>query len=170
MAIIITLTEQEIQDSLKFVNEMREDKHEHNVRDQKFDSKNTSYSVNLMGHLGERAAARVYGGSVDTTVRTAGDAGYDLYVGGLRYQVKTSTTRDLIFNAPELFNADRAILVTLVGDRTQPHRDSKFIVWGHISRRRFMEVFKYHNYGYGDRLVCGLEYLTPVYQGEDDEL
>lgn len=170
MAIIITLTDKEIQDSLNFVNQMREDKHEHNVKDKKFDSKNTSYSVNLMGHLGECAASRVYGGRVDTTVRTGGDAGYDLIVGGLTYQVKTSTTRDLIFNAPELFSADRAILVTLVGDRTQPHINSKFIVWGHISRRKFMEVFTYRNYGYGDRLVCGLEYLTPVYKGEEDDL
>ena len=168
MAVIITLTNEEILTSLNFINNMREDKHEHNVKDKKFDSKNTSYSVNLMGHLGECAASRVYGGRVDTNVRTGGDAGYDLDIGGLTYQVKTSTTRDLIFNAPELFSADRAILVTLIGDRTQPHVNSKFIVWGHISRRKFMEVYQYRNYGYGDRLVCGLEYLIPVYQGEND--
>ena len=168
MAVIVRLTEEEILNSLNFVNNMREDKYEHSVKDKKFDSKNTSYSVNLLGHLGEQAAARVYGGDVDTTVRTGGDAGYDLLIGGLKYQVKTSTTRDLIFNDAELFNADRAILVTLVGDRTQPHRDSEFIVWGHISKRKFMEVFRYHDYGYGKRLVCGIEHLTPVYQGEDE--
>jgi hypothetical protein len=167
MAEIVYLTQEEINNSLKFVEEMREDKHEHSVKDKKFDAKNTSYAVNLMGHLGEQAAARVYGGTVDTSVRTGGDDGYDLHIGGLRYQVKTSTTRDLIFNAPELFSADRAILVTLIGDRTQPHIGSYFIVWGHISRERFMEVFRYHDYGYGKRLVCSLEYLTPPGRTDD---
>jgi len=161
MSKVVYLSPEEIRQSLNFVDLMREDKIKHSVIDKKFDAKNTSYAVNLMGHLGEQAASKVYGGVVDTVVRTGGDDGKDLLINGLRYQVKTSTTNSLIFNSADLFNSDYAILVTLVGDRTQPHIDSHFVVWGDISRERFMEVFQYKDYGYGKRLVCSCSLLTP---------
>ena len=67
--------------------------------------------------------------------------------------------KQLIFNSKELFSADYAILVTLIGDRTQPHINSHFIVWGDISREKFLSVCFEKDFGYGVRFVCNLEDL-----------
>jgi hypothetical protein len=156
----VYLSDTEIQDALNFVDAMRQDKKEYNVTDKKFDANNTSWAVNLMGHLGEKAVAKVYNVSVDDRVLTGGDEGHDLVINGKTIQVKTTVTRQLIFNSKELFTADYAILVTLVGDRTQPHIDSHFIVWGDISRDRFLEVCYEKDYGYGVRYVCNTNDLS----------
>jgi hypothetical protein len=156
----VYLSDTEIQDALNFVDAMRQDKKEYNVTDKKFDTNNTSWAVNLMGHLGEKAVAKIYNVSVDDRVLTGGDEGHDLVINGKTIQVKTTVTRQLIFNSKELFTADYAILVTLVGNRTQPHIDSHFIVWGDISRDRFLEVCYEKDYGYGVRYVCNTNDLS----------
>jgi hypothetical protein len=161
----VKLSPEEIQSALQFVEAMREDKKEYNVVDKKFDAKNTSWAVNLMGYLGELAAAKVYKTTTDNRVLTGGDAGHDLVVDDKTYQVKTTVTKELIFNSKELFSADYAILVTLIGDRTQPHIDSRFIVWGDISREDFLKVCKEKNYGYGERFVCDVNALNQVVSG-----
>ena len=155
----VHLTQDEIDSSLAFVDAMRKDKQEYNVTDRKFDAKNTSWAVNLMGHLGEKAVAKVYDVSVDDRVLTGGDAGHDLVINRKTVQVKTTVTKQLIFNSKELFSADYAILVTLIGDRTQPHINSHFIVWGDISREKFLSVCFEKDFGYGVRYVCNLEDL-----------
>jgi hypothetical protein len=157
--ITVYLTPDEIDSSLIFIGAMRKDKQEFNVTDRKFDAKNTSWAVNLMGHLGERAVAKVYGVSVDDRVLTGGDAGHDLIINGKTVQVKTTITRQLIFNSRQSFSAEYAILVTLVGDRTQPHIDSHFIVWGDISQEKFLNICFEKDFGYGVRYVCNLEDL-----------
>jgi len=164
----IRLTQREIDFSLAFVYAMRSDKKEHNVIDKKFDSKNTSWAVNLMGHLGEKAVAKVYEVEVDDRVLTGGDEGYDLVIKNKTVQVKTTTTDQLIFNSKELFSADYAILVTLVGDRTQPHINSHFIVWGDISKDKFIDVCFEKDFGYGVRYVCNKEDLGQELRGIDD--
>ena len=156
----IRLTQEEIDSSLAFVDAMRSDKKEHNVVDKKFDSKNTSWAVNLMGHLGEKAVAKVYEVAVDDRVLTGGDEGYDLVIKNKTVQVKTTITNQLIFNSKELFSADYAILVTLVGDRTQPHVNSHFVVWGDISKDKFIDVCFEKDFGYGVRYVCNIEDLS----------
>ena len=163
----IRLTQKEIDFSLAFVYAMRSDKKEHNVIDKKFDSKNTSWAVNLMGHLGEKAVAKVYEVEVDDRVLTGGDEGHDLVIKNKTVQVKTTTTNQLIFNSKELFSADYAILVTLVGDRTQPHINSHFIVWGDISRDKFIDVCFEKDFGYGVRYVCNIEDLSQELRGID---
>ena len=155
----VYLTQQEIDSSLAFVDAMRSDKQEHNVVDRKFDANNSSWAVNLMGHLGEKAVAKVYDVAVDDRVLTGGDAGYDLIINGKTIQVKTTVTTQLIFNSKELFSADCAILVTLIGDRTQPHINSHFIVWGDISKEKFLDVCFEKNFGYGVRYVCNAQDL-----------
>lgn len=151
----VYLTQEEIQSSIEFADTLQKNK----VVDNKFDRNNSSWAVSLMGHLGEKAAAKVYGGIVDHSLLKGGDDGTDLTIDGIRYQVKTSTTTSLIFNAAHLFTADRAILVQLVGDKTQPHIDSHFLVWGDISKDEFLKHHYIKNYGYGDRLVCELKWL-----------
>ncbi len=161
----VELTPEEIESSLQFVDAMRKDKQEFNVTDKKFDAKNTSWAVNLMGYLGELAAAKVYKTTTDDRVLTGGDAGHDLVIDGKTYQVKTTVTKELIFNSKELFTADYAILVTLVGDRTQPHINSRFIVWGDISRDKFLQVCYEKDFGYGVRYVCEIDDLVQVTNG-----
>jgi hypothetical protein len=161
----IQLTPEEIESSLQFVDAMRQDKKEFNVTDKKFDAKNTSWAVNLMGYLGELAAAKVYNTKTDDRVLTGGDAGHDLVINGKTYQVKTTVTKELIFNSKELFSADYAILVTLIGDRTQPHINSEFVVWGDISKEKFLQVCYEKDYGYGARYVCQVNDLVQVGNG-----
>lgn len=161
----IKLTPEEIESSLQFVDAMRKDKQEFNVTDKKFDTNNTSWAVNLMGYLGELAAAKVYKTTTDDRVLTGGDAGHDLVIDGKTYQVKTTVTKELIFNSKELFTADYAILVTLIGDRTQPHINSRFIVWGDISRDKFLKVCYEKDFGYGVRYVCEIDDLVQVTNG-----
>jgi len=156
----VYLTQDEINDCLNFVDAMRKDKQEHQVTDRKFDANNTSWAVNLMGHLGEKAVAKIYDVLVDDRVLTGGDSGHDLVINGKTVQVKTTITRQLIFNAKELFSADYAILVTLIGDRTQPHVNSHFIVWGDISKDRFLEICTEKDFGYGVRYVCNIDDLS----------
>jgi hypothetical protein len=150
----VDLSQKEIDLALQFVDEMRKDKKDYQVTDRKFDANNTSWAVNLMGHLGEKAVAKVYGVAVDDRVLTGGDEGYDLIINNHTVQVKTSVTNQLIFNSKELFSAQHAILVTLVGDRKQPHIDSHFIIHGSIARDKFLEVCFEKDYGYGTRYVC----------------
>ena len=161
----IKLTPEEIESSLQFVDAMRKDKQEFNVTDKKFDANNTSWAVNLMGYLGELAAAKVYKTTTDDRVLTGGDAGHDLVIDGKTYQVKTTVTKELIFNSKELFTADYAILVTLIGDRTQPHINSRFVVWGDISRDKFLNVCYEKDFGYGVRYVCEINDLVQVTNG-----
>lgn len=161
----VRLTPEEIESSLQFVDAMRKDKQEFNVTDKKFDANNTSWAVNLMGYLGELAAAKVYKTTTDDRVLTGGDAGHDLVIDGKTYQVKTTVTKELIFNSKELFTADYAILVTLIGDRTQPHINSRFIVWGDISRDKFLNVCYEKDFGYGVRYVCEIDDLVQVTNG-----
>lgn len=161
----VSLTPEEIESSLQFVDAMRKDKQEFNVTDKKFDANNTSWAVNLMGYLGELAAAKVYKTTTDDRVLTGGDAGHDLVIDGKTYQVKTTVTKELIFNSKELFTADYAILVTLIGDRTQPHINSRFVVWGDISRDKFLNVCYEKDFGYGVRYVCEIDDLVQVTNG-----
>lgn len=161
----VRLTPEEIESSLQFVDAMRKDKQEFNVTDKKFDANNTSWAVNLMGYLGELAAAKVYKTTTDDRVLTGGDAGHDLVIDGKTYQVKTTVTKELIFNSKELFTADYAILVTLIGDRTQPHINSRFVVWGDISRDKFLDVCYEKDFGYGVRYVCEIDDLVQVTNG-----
>jgi hypothetical protein len=155
----VVLSQEEIDEALDFVNRMRDDKVEHRVVDKKFDAKNTSWAVNLMGYLGEKAVAKAYQVPVDRRVLTGGDEGHDLVINNKKIQVKTSTLDKLIFNALELFTADYAILVTLIGDRQQPHINSKFKIWGAISKEDFMRVCYQKDYGYGVRFVCDTEHI-----------
>lgn len=158
----VYLTKEEIQASIAFADNLQKNK----VIDKKFDRNNTSWAVSLMGHLGEKAAAKVYGGNVDHSLLKGGDDGTDLTIDGITYQVKTSTTTSLIFNSWQDFIADKAILVQLIGDKTQPHINSHFLVWGDITKDRFQRHYHVKNYGYGDRIVCEMKWLEEAKERE----
>ena len=133
----VELTEDEIIDSLRFIHRVRINKKEFDVTDRKFDKNNSSYSVNLMGRLGEVACSRVLGLPTDNSIAPSGDNGHDLKsILGKTVQVKTSTLSQLIFNAPELFISDVAVLVKFFGDKQLPHVDSLFDVIGWTTREK----------------------------------
>jgi len=157
------LTELEVNESIAFVESMRKDKVAHSVVDQMYDRKNTSEGINLLGHMGEVACAKVLGVPVDREVRTGGDEGYDLMFNHLTVQVKTSTLNKLLFNSPDKFSARVGILVQYLGkDRQNPQQDPRFCVWGWVSREEFLSRHTTHNYGYGERLVLGVPYLKAL--------
>lgn len=160
---VIELTEDEIMNALRFIHRVRANKKEFDVTDRKFDKNNSSYSVNLMGRLGEVAASRLLGIPTDDSVTPSGDNGHDLIsVLGKSIQVKTSTLPQLIFNAPELFVSDVAVLVKFFGDKQLPHVDSLFDVIGWVTRENFLANHYLHDYGYGTRLVMDANQLQPI--------
>lgn len=158
----VMFTEEEIKKAVDFVDKVTYDKNKNNVFDAKFDKNNTSYSVNLMGRLGEQAAAKVLDVETDDEIRTNGDDGFDLKLDNKTIQVKTSTTSELIFNRLNLFSADYAVLVKLYGDKKNPHIDSSYYVMGYISKKDFIENHYRKNYGYGDRYVVGLNNMKDI--------
>lgn len=163
MAVEVILTEDEIMDALRFVHRVRENKKQYEVVDRKFDKGNTSYSVNLLGRLGEMACARVLLLQPDHSISPGGDDGHDLVsVLGKTIQVKTSTLPSLIFNAPELFVSDVAVLCQFFGDKVLPHVDGKFDVVGWIDRQTFLDNHYKRDYGYGERLVMDADQLRPI--------
>lgn len=161
--IFVTLEDHEVQQTLDFIKRMREDKVAHDVVDKMFDINNTSEGINIIGHLGEMAVGKVLNIPVDMEVRTGGDDGNDMEYLGNTVQVKTSTLKALIFNAPHLFKSDMAILVQFIGeDKRQAEKDPRFVIWGWMSREDFMEKHYAHNYGYGERMVVDSEYMLPL--------
>jgi hypothetical protein len=163
MAVAIELNEDEIMDALRFVHRVRENKKLYEVTDKKFDRNNSSYSVNLMGQLGELACGKGLGLQVDRTITPSGDNGHDLVTPlGKNIQVKTSTLPQLIFNAPELFVSDVAVLVQFFGDKQLPHVDSRFELVGWVTREVFLANHYKHDYGYGTRLVMDANQLQPI--------
>ena len=163
MAIDIELTLDEVVNAIRFVHLVRENKKQYEIVDQKFDKNNSSYSVNLMGQLGEVACGKGLGLQVDRSVSPSGDNGHDLSTPlGKNIQVKTSTLDKLIFNAPELFVSDYAVLVQFFGDKQLPHVDSKFTIVGWTTRELFLANHYKHDYGYGIRLVMDADQLQPI--------
>lgn len=163
MAIEVPLTEDELMDSLRFVHRVREKKRQHDVVDKKFDRNNSSYSVNLMGRLGEVVVAKTLRIKTDDSVTAGGDVGHDLVSNlGNTIAVKTSTLDTLIFNKIEDFSASFAILVKFVGDKQIPQDGGKFYVIGWISRQEFIDKHYMRDYGYGARLVMDGDQLYPI--------
>ena len=158
--IMVTVDQERVQETLEFVERMREDKVAHNVTDRMFDITNTSEGINVLGHLGEQAVAQILGINTDTTIRTHGDDGWDLEYHNIQLQVKTSNTPKLIFNAPHLFSAEAGILAQFVGeDKRTAELDPSFVVWGWITHKEFMQRHYVKNFGYGDRWVVDSGYL-----------
>jgi hypothetical protein len=160
--IAVTFSKEEIDHAVSFIDSLVNDKNVNKVYDAKFDKKNTSYAVNLMGYLGEMAAAKVLSLETDSEIRTHGDEGFDLKLNNKTIQVKTSTLTELIFNRLNLFTADLGVLVNFEGDRTQPHVNSTYHVIGYITKENFTNYYSIKNYGYGDRFVVGLSKLKSI--------
>lgn len=161
--ISVELTAEEVQETLDFVAKMREDKVDNAVTDMMFDIGNTSEGINVIGHLGEQAVAKVLGLKADTTVLTHGDVGHDLYLNTTSIQVKTSTLDQLLFNAARLFKSDVAILAQFKGaDKQHAEDDPRFVIWGYIERADFLDRHYKIDHGYGVRLAMDAGQLSPL--------
>lgn len=124
-------------------------------------------SVDLMGRIGEIAAATAFGldweRALDWSISAGGDAGIDLVSHGYRWDVKTTTTAFLAFNGIEAFRADAAILVQLDGGMAEPERVGRgYDVSRVCSRGRFVREAEDRDFGYGVRKVIAADRLKRV--------
>jgi len=159
----IRLTDAEVQDALDFIRNMRETKRKHNSKDMMFDINNTSEGINIVGHLGELAAAKYLDLDVNTEIYVHGDNGTDLELDGVSIQVKTSKLPKLIFNKESDFATDIAVLSQFIGkDNRHAEEDPVFLLWGWITKEDFMEKYYPHDFGYGTRLVVESIQLEPI--------
>jgi hypothetical protein len=142
-------------------------KRSHRVKDQWYDRNSNSASVDLMGRLGEIAACRAldldWSTVLDWEIRPEGDSGIDFVAFGYKWDVKTSTLSDLIFNSTAHFKADIALLVQLVGDRQQPENEaSVWRVWGVCSQAKFQRDCVEHVYDERHRVKVTNDKLVSV--------
>jgi hypothetical protein len=174
----IRLSESEVRRCIEWTAEKQAFKQDHEVVDQWYDRKSTSSAVDLMGRLGEIAACHAldldWATALDWEIRPGGDTGIDCLAYGFKWDVKTSTLDELIFNSKKHFKADIAILVQLIGDRQHPEAQSSvWRVWGVCSKEKFMRDAAEHIYGEGKdertRVKVGNEKLTPL-QGFFDHI
>lgn len=119
----------------------------------------TDFEVHMLGAMGELAAARWLGVSVDTSVAPSGDDKItDLVVGTTRVQVKARTVQEkpvyLFFNRREQFQADVAVLALVLGP-------ARVQIAGWIRRQEFLEQAVSMDFGYGPRVVVPEGKLNP---------
>jgi len=118
--------------------------------------------IECMGKFGEMAAARALNTYPNFDITQKGDNGIDLEAWGLTWQVKTSNIRKLIFNSVDEFVSDAAVLVYLLTSKEKMYEIPHFHVLGGISKARFIKQHYTHDFGYGMRVVCDLDQLTPL--------
>jgi hypothetical protein len=80
----------------------------------------------------------------------------------LKWQIKTSSIRKLIFNGIQDFKSDAAILVHSLSHRENIYEQPHFHILGGISKARFEKQHYKHDFGYGMRAVCDLDQLTAL--------
>lgn len=112
--------------------------------------------TNLKGFKGAAAAARVLGVEWDDGVYPGRDPGWDLVYRGLTLDAKLLQWW-LVFDSPEHFRADVAVLV-----HPTEHADV-VVVRGWIERERFLQEAFTANLGYGNRLCVAKERLSPMW-------
>lgn len=113
---------------------------------------------NEMGFRGELAFAKLYS-LPPTDVTVHADDGIDYTLpNGKTVDVKLSTYRNgyLIFDNFNKFKADIAVLV--YGAYNENYID----VAGWISKQKFMETCREHDFGYGLRKIVGRDCLSPM--------
>jgi hypothetical protein len=163
----IRLTDVEVRLAQEWSVAKQKFKRSHHVKDQWYDRNSNSASVDLMGRLGEIAACRAldldWSTVLDWEIRPEGDSGIDFVAYGYRWDVKTSTLSDLIFNSTEHFKAEVALLVQLVGDRKKPEdAASIWRVWGVCSQAKFQRDCVEHVYDERKRVKVTNDKLVSV--------
>jgi len=114
----------------------------------------TREEQNVIGFKTEFAVARAFG--LHTPVMSIiSDYGVDLWWNDISVDVKSTTTGYLIFDIPEQFRADVAILTSLVeNDRVE--------IVGWISRDQFLAEHEIKDFKYGPRCVMHKDKLQPI--------
>ncbi len=118
------------------------------VSTRKRDATKGEYELHLLGAIGELAAARALGVSLDYATHPIGDNGVDLAIHGWTIQVKTFTYTaakiEFFMDSLDDFKADAAIGVQLLSL-------CRARIMGVISRQRFTQKHQLRDYGYGAR-------------------
>lgn len=166
--ILLRLTDKEISTTVDWVNECQNLKRNSNATDHWFDKNQTSNSVALVGKLGEVAAQKYFGGTIDWDIHIHGDNGQDLQLKHHTALVKTNTYQGnpknvhLIINTlEEVQRAEASILIHLQGDKH--NADNPNNIWeicGIISQTKYIKHHKTLDYGNGTRTYVTKESLT----------
>lgn len=147
------------------------------VKTKKFDSA-TDLQIDYFGLKGEYVVARFLGLDLNMAITTGGDGGVDMTYNGTTIDVKTSTTRDLIFISDGHFKSEIAFLV-IPSDRNalyawlepapvDPHitkgkyrfRDMNIVGWA--TKATLIFLGDVVNYGYGPRkMIRGTKLRKP---------
>jgi hypothetical protein len=165
MVVTVQLTKKQIQYTRGWVQMKRAEKLRSKSHDLWYDEHSDSLTVDLMGRLGEIAAAEAFNldwtTDLDWSISAGGDSGSDLRSYGMTWDVKTSTLPFLIFNSPRHFKSRAAVLVQLIGDRTKPDaEDALWVVHGVCSSATFRAKCVDVQYAGRDRVHVPAESLT----------
>ena len=152
----------EVEEVLSWAKKIEEVKRSNNIRNKKFDVNNTDVGVHAIGMLGELAAGRIFSVDPDWGIYLSGDNGMDMFAWGLSWQIKTSSMRKLIFNSEKDFVSDGAVLVHHLASKQKVFDTPIFDVVGGISRKRFLNLYYEHDFGYGTRLVVDSDVLVDL--------
>jgi hypothetical protein len=115
----------------------------------------TREEANIEGYKGEFAVARLFD-LEEPTFNITSDFGADLWWNDSSIDVKTTKTKDLIFDSMEKFKSDIAVLA-------RPTDQPDVIEVGKwISRIEFEHKHHLHDYGYGERLVMKYNELRDI--------
>ena len=167
MVVTVELSEDQIKYTRGWVEMKRAEKLRSQSKDLWYDEHSDSLTVDLMGRLGEIAAAEAFGldwtEDLDWTISAGGDSGIDFNAYGLDWDVKTSTLPYLIFNSPRHFKSRAAVLVQLIGDRTKPDADGTlWVVHGVCSSATFTTNCVAVQYAGRDRVQVPAGSLTSL--------
>ena len=119
--------------------------------------KQSRVEANKLGFMAEFAVCRLFD-TEPPRLNIATDGGLDLWLDDVAVDVKFTKTGKLIFDNPDKFKANVAILATTADQ----HDCIKLLGW--IGRTEFLELCDTHDFGYGERLVMEASELRPLEQ------
>ena len=163
----VVLTQEQIERTRAWVQAKQSHKQAVDATDLWYDQNSDSLTVDLMGRLGEIAAAIAldldWEKDLDWSIKGGGDTGADLVANGYAFDVKTTVTSWLIFNSRDHFKAPAAVLVQLLGDRTHPDEEGVvYRVHGVCSKARFLRDAVDRQFSERHRVAIPASEMTPV--------
>ena len=125
------------------------------VNTKRIDQQRDDYQIIREGLTGEWAVSQVLGVPVNIENYLGGEPGWDFEYQGYKIDVKTTRAKLLVFDSPDKFVADIAILARY-------HQEDLVDLVGVISKKKFLENCQVRNLGYGDKYVIQENHLTQI--------
>ncbi len=122
---------------------------------QRLENENQSRDeANQLGFMAEYAVAKLFG-LEKSGFNVISDGGVDLWWGDATIEVKYTKSMKLLFDRPESFAADYAVLVTRLPDK----ETFRFLGW--VDRDTFMKNWKPYSGKFGERMSMASYDLLP---------